>query len=406
MVVTVEREGGVLERGTTNTPLRASPGDGVPADPGTRTISAGRLVELDGLRGLAAVSVMSYHWLLVDPAVSYGPASGPLTSGMNWLNATPLRALVAGPQMVLLFFVLSGMVLALPRLAGRGAPYGRYLLTRVLRLYPAAWTATALAALALLVLPSHAEIGLSPWVNAQFTAPLPTSDLFHYVGLVVPFNPSRLDGALWSLEQELRVSLVLPLLVVLVRRCRPLLTLALAVALIVDGTASTTLITSWTWTRIVVGCFLLGILLARHREALNGVWAGVSTPWRWLVGLGIVLSFWIPTRSTAGIVDQFHVGNLIPIVGACAAIVVAQGHGMRRRLRARLPTWLGRISYSLYLVHLVVLHLLVGLRPAGVPAIALAPAGIVISLGLATLLQRHVEAPASALGHRLGRRTA
>ena len=130
-----------------------------------------RLVELDGLRGLAALSVVCFHWLLTDPAFAIDPGSGPLTSGMNWLNETPLRALVAGPEMVLLFFVLSGMVLALPRLAGRGATYGRYLLSRALRLYPAVWAVTAIAALALLVEPGDTHGRLAPSGSPGSSAP-------------------------------------------------------------------------------------------------------------------------------------------------------------------------------------------------------------------------------------------
>jgi peptidoglycan/LPS O-acetylase OafA/YrhL len=168
---------------------------------------------------------------------------------LNWLYATPLGAFVAGQQMVLLFFVLSGMVLAIPRFSGRQAPYGRYLLTRALRLYPAAWTAAALAALVLLLVPMHSESGLTAWVRLQLGAPLPASSVLHFVGLILPFDPSRLDGPLWSLEQELRLSLMLPLLVLLVRRYHRVGIIFLAVILIIEGTAATTDLASWSWTR-------------------------------------------------------------------------------------------------------------------------------------------------------------
>jgi len=198
---------------------------------------------------------------------------------MNWLNATPLRALVAGPEMVLLFFVLSGMVLALPRLAGHGASYGRYLLTRVLRLYPAAWVVTAIAALALLVEPAHPQAGLSTsWLANEFSAPINPADAFHYVGLIVPFDPTRLDGVLWSLELERRASLLLPLLVWFACRCGPVVTLVSAIALIVYGTTASLAAASWIWTTVVIGCFLLGILL--HATATRSTGRGQPCqPW-------------------------------------------------------------------------------------------------------------------------------
>jgi peptidoglycan/LPS O-acetylase OafA/YrhL len=381
-------------------PRRASPGDGGSAAAGVRATIGRRVVELDGVRGLAALAVMGGHWLAVVPHRAAGPVNGPLTSGLNWLLGTPLQAFVAGGQMVILFFVLSGMVLALPRLAGRQIPYGRYLLTRALRLYPAAWAATALSALVFLVLRPHTEPGFTTWLRVQLDAPIPSAGVFHFTGLIIPFDPSRLDGPLWSLEQELRLSLLLPLLVLLVRRYHSLVVFFIAVVLIVEGTASSTVLASWAWTPVVGGCFLLGVLLARHRERLNHLWAGMSKPARRLAGLGMVLSFWIPTRFASYVfVDRLAL-NLIPALGACAVIVAAQGPGLRQRLRTRVPAWLGRISYSLYVVHIVVLHLLLGVRPAGLPVIDLAPAGIVLSLGLATLMQRYVEAPALALGRR------
>jgi peptidoglycan/LPS O-acetylase OafA/YrhL len=85
-------------------------------------------------------------------------------------------------------------------------------------------------------------------------------------------------------------------------------------------------------------------------------------------------------------------------------VVAAQGHGVRERLRTRVPAWLGRISYSLYVVHIVVMFLLLGALPPAVAVIDVAPAGIVLSLGLATLLQRFVEAPAIALGRHVAHR--
>ena len=400
-VVGTETKGGPASAG------KHGPGDRVasvePNGSGSTTPRAhakapARLVELDGLRGLAALSVVCYHWLLTDPAVAVGPATGSLTSGMNWLNGTPLRALVAGPEMVLLFFVLSGMVLSLPRLAGRGVSYGRFLFARAMRLYPAAWAVTAIALLGLLVEPTHTETASSTiWLAREFAAPIRSLDAFHYVALIFPFDPTRLDGPLWSLELELRACVLLPLLVWLVCRCGSRIAFVAAVALIVHGTTASLVQTSWIWTEVVIGCFLLGILLARHRDSLNHAWAGASTSVRRLAGLAILMSFWLPTRGIDGRVGSLPIGYLVTILGACALIVAAQGPRTGGWLSGRVPAWLGRISYSLYLVHTVVLKLLVTAAPAGTPPIALAPAGIAISLALATLLQRAVEAPAIRL---------
>ena len=278
---------------------------------------------------------------------------------------------------MILFFVLSGMVLALPRFAGKKIPYDRYLLARALRLYPVAWAAAGLAVLVFLLVP-HALPGSTPWLRNQFNAPLPSFSVFDFIGMVFPFDPTRFDAPLWSLEQELRLSVLLPLLVLLVRRYHAPVMFLVATLLIVEGTASTQMLSSWRWTPVAAGCFLLGILLARHRESLNDLWAGTSALARVLVGLGILLSFWIPERFSHLGLDNRFLFNLIPALGGCALLVAAQGPGLRRRLSTRVPAWLGRISFSLYVVHFVVLRLLLGLAP-GVPVIDIAPAGIALS---------------------------
>src|SRR5437899_2546960 len=90
-----------------------------------------RLAALDGLRAVAAGSVLVYHcWLFSSPArLSWN--LGPLTTFMQPLQAG-----------VVLFFVLSGFLLYLPiarSIVGGGAKPStrRYLRNRALRILPA-----------------------------------------------------------------------------------------------------------------------------------------------------------------------------------------------------------------------------------------------------------------------------
>src|ERR1700759_1595519 len=91
----------------------------------------GRLHALDGLRGLAALGVVLLHvWL-------YTGANDPdknLTTDL-WMGE--LRVCV------LLFFVLSGFLLAQPWVAGRPPKLGRYIVRRAARIAPAYWLALA-----------------------------------------------------------------------------------------------------------------------------------------------------------------------------------------------------------------------------------------------------------------------
>src|SRR6185437_17122993 len=83
-----------------------------------------RLRSLDGLRGIAAGVVLLHHLSMTIPAVSNGydnSANLELFSPAWWLVASPLKIFVAGPEFVLVFFVLSGYVLTLAPLKARTA---------------------------------------------------------------------------------------------------------------------------------------------------------------------------------------------------------------------------------------------------------------------------------------------
>lgn len=100
-----------------------------------RTAGA-RFLELDGLRGIAAFTVILHHFCC-----------------MYDLKEKPyLLPLVAGHSAVLLFFVLSGFVLSLPFWnKGTFGRYDAYLVRRIFRIYVPYVAAVGLAAVGMLL---------------------------------------------------------------------------------------------------------------------------------------------------------------------------------------------------------------------------------------------------------------
>ena len=93
-------------------------------------------------------------------------------------------------------------------------------------------------------------------------------------------------------------------------------------------------------------------------------------------------------------------------VGSSGIILSAIGFGpFRSFLNARVSQFLGRISFSLYLIHVPILATL---------AYALGDAqwwlvgiiGLPLSLAAATVFHRYVELPSQRLAHRVGARAA
>ena len=62
------------------------------------------------------------------------------------------------------------------------------------------------------------------------------------------------------------------------------------------------------------------------------------------------------------------------------------------------PLWLGRVSYSLYLTHVIVLVTVVRLLPASLPLEARLAGGVAMSLAFAGLFWRLVEDPSGRFG--------
>src|ERR1035438_6360232 len=84
-----------------------------------------RFKSLDALRGLAALVVVFHHLMLSLPDA--------LRDDLRYID---LPLLMGGRFAVMLFFVLSGFVLALPYFAGTNSAYSPYLVRRFCRLYP------------------------------------------------------------------------------------------------------------------------------------------------------------------------------------------------------------------------------------------------------------------------------
>jgi peptidoglycan/LPS O-acetylase OafA/YrhL len=182
-----------------------------------------RLAEIDGLRGLAALSVLLYHaWLYTRPKVIGARADG------LWQPA--VHELRLG---LVLFFVLSGFLLYGPwvgaALAGERRPrLGSYLWHRAARIVPAYYVAL-LGSIALLW-----GLGAAEGVRLPHPGELPLFFIFAQNYSNGPLM--SLDPPMWTLCVEVSYYVLLPLVGWLAwavgggRRHQAVLPLALLVA--------------------------------------------------------------------------------------------------------------------------------------------------------------------------------
>lgn len=367
---------------------------------------------LDSVRGIAAVTVLLHHAAMTFPGggehrqeiVAQG-----INSHQGWLYATPLRLAVSGPAAVLLFFVLSGFVLTLNLNSARQPSYGAFAIARFSRIWIPFAIAIMIASVLSFCLAARSVPGVSPMFLHNWSQPVTGGHIARH--LAMTGSAVDLDGPMWSLIHELRISFVFPLLLILTRRFNALSLIGSAlmsfVCIWLIGPAGIAgHVATFLQTATYAYFFVIGILVAIHADKICRFLGSLprgALALMWVIALG-GLSF-SPTDTSH--VATIGNGLLLMMSGLSAGLIIALcliGGWAERLLMASAPRFLGRISYSLYLTHMIVmatvLHVVAGVWPLTVSFAIILPLTFVI----ADLSQRYVEAPSQRLGKFLAER--
>ncbi|MBF8191173.1 acyltransferase [Nonomuraea sp. K274] len=376
-----------------------------------------RLAWLDALRGIGALAVVWEHLT---------------TWAMPWLRPTSINVGVYG---VLVFFLVSGYII--PVSLERHGDLRAFWIGRLFRLYPLYLAVIALA------------LALAWWIPIRAAVPRDASAVAaHATMLIDVVGVGGVLNTMWTLSYEMVFYLVVAALFVTgVRDRRGLLPLLFGLVSIVTGVLVTgpTLSGGWpawlSFAAFAVG--LAAVIAGRARTVaacLLGVMAlalvllGGGVPWFGAAILAVMFAGTAIHRWERGEGPLWPVGiaallvALTPLWAVNAgwwwvqpdvwgltivltAVSFAAAMAWRHRRVPALLTWLGAISYSLYLVHLPIL--LVLMRVAGEMRRAPLPAQLGVGvLFLAVLLPgswltyRYIEQPARRLGRRLTGRYA
>ncbi|MDQ3632467.1 MAG: acyltransferase [Actinomycetota bacterium] len=363
------------------------------------------------MRGIAAFSVLLHHSALAFPVIYDDTRADGLTT-VNALKYTPLHAFFAGNPAVIVFFVLSGLVLAIPFVEGRGNGYRAFIVKRVCRLWPPYAVAVAAAFLLAATIGGSGLSGMSGWFNEKWQDPITAASIAEHASLVASFDNNVFNPVIWSLVHEMRVSLVFPALVLatVLLGWKRGLTLALLISCIGVLARSGIGGGDYWGTLKYLPCFVVGILLAVHRKALGALIERLSSRMTAALAAAALLAyswpFWVNSDWFPGpLARAVHtpVTDLVAILlGATVLILLAQRPGRAQSaLLSRVPQFLGRISYSLYLLHVVVLLTVLHVFGGVVQPVLLLPIVWVVAIVLADVMQRVVERPSQNLGRHL-----
>jgi peptidoglycan/LPS O-acetylase OafA/YrhL len=366
---------------------------------------AERIAHLDALRGLAALAVVWSHFVAAYRI--------PRSVG-QYVTNTPLHALWDGPAAVSFFFVLSGLVLT-RRYFVEPARFsdGRFSLagfcaSRVCRIWLPLLAVLVLswAAWATVFQPGLATVPPgSRWLQEHWVYQVTPGRFLYEAMILLPRRDPRLIPQDWTLTAELSVSFLIPLMVWLALRRVSWLVFFGAVLILVFRLPGYLL------------HFVLGILLAHSYDRVGARVAALGTGGRLALGIAALLlysfRYTVPPR-VPGVFGDNAIWAVTAFGAAGIIALFAGSPGLRRAFSGPKLLWLGRISYSLYLCHFLVLmcampwvlRTLEGLALGNGMAVRLLALALfsALSVLLAAILYEWVEAPSTALGRRLERR--
>jgi len=346
----------------------------------TREAPQARFVFVDGLRGLAALAVALLH-VAREPLSDVSPLAGSIVS--------------RGTLGVWVFFVISGFVIAhtLGRVPMTLTTAGRFLVRRMARLDPPYWASIVLTLVV---------AGLSAAVIPGRRLEMPSVATIgaHLVYMQYILGIGSVSDVYWTLCLEIQFYLLLVLLIALKQRAERATTETLAMAAVFGP--------------VLLGSFFFAIgVLPTPQGGCFPFWYAFAVggaAQRVVAGRG-----WgaLGVAAATSLIISVITGRLEGTVAAVTAVAIAIGHA-----RGQLGTWLswrpfqylGRISYSLYLIHGAV-----GARGANLVArffpatpgwrVVCAGIGMAMAIAAADVFWHLFERPSIELGRWLARST-
>ncbi len=367
---------------------------------------------LDSLRGIAALIVLIGHYMMVFPA--YESYRYELNSPfiVYLVKETPFRMFFSsGNESVILFFVLSGFVLYLS-ITNNKFHYSTYIIKRICRIYVPYLVAILIAITVKLLLSHHDMPFISNWFSKSWTTSETAALLLKHLFFIGQYNTNAYNNVIWSLVHEMRISIIFPLLIFLFIRkklrhsllCFIVLTLSSIMGLYLFGSGMklTSILLSFHYITI----FFMGALLAKYRQVLfDHTLKMRKTIKIVLLMIAMICFLYEGMIGEIDFLNNYIFRDYVVSCGVCIFLIMSvSSRTFSSILKYRVLTLLGKISYSLYLYHLIVLFSFMYLFYDKLPTILILILSLLFSLLLSSLSYLFVEKPCINLGRYLTRR--
>ncbi|MBI1274131.1 MAG: acyltransferase family protein [Alphaproteobacteria bacterium] len=390
-----------------------------------------RLVGLDAMRSIAVICVFLVH---IDFAWQG-------RSTADWWHLFPFSSLFNTVAIISALYILSAYVLALPFFGGRAPAVLPFMVKRFCRLYIPLVTTTLLVFFLYhitntLVLDRYWVLSdggqiMSSYPHVEptelfaddainrilmlgvfYVMPTPSSweHVLDLLSLAGTSSSTTLNSVVWSLVHEIRLSMVFPALIILCRDTRRALLVAAALytaasaAIVVTGDSDMWLHqtenfwVSWLITLRFAAFFIIGILLAKHSPVLAER-IGKMARWK-------ILATWLLVVSVFALPDYHVLAPLFAFAISVAVCLCVHSAGTQKILECTPLPWLGKTTYSFYILHLSLLAMVMQKMAGQFPYGAVCLTALVFTFVLSTAHYYTVELWSIKIGRRLGRMAA
>jgi peptidoglycan/LPS O-acetylase OafA/YrhL len=306
---------------------------------------------------------------------------------------------------------LSGFVLTCS-LVVTPTPYKNFVIKRIFRIYPAFILVILVSYCLHCMIGNHPAATATEFLKRECNPVLSMTLLVQHLLMIGTKAAMRLDGVMWTLVYEMRISLIFPVILLSVMWYRwwavlwyLLLSIGcteflfFATVKIASGGDDASFTATVLETGFFIIFFAVGAYLAIEREQVSCHIARLS---QWRKALLFVATIYCVYKGVdyyspwGAASDYFHGA------GACGIIALAMGvPKFAKVLTHKITIWLGRISYSLYLVHLPILYAVSQTFAKSWNPLSVTIVTVAFSLIAAELLATTIEFPFIKLGKRL-----
>ncbi|MCI2257061.1 acyltransferase [Domibacillus sp. PGB-M46] len=366
-----------------------------------------RIEQLDSIRGLAAFVVFMCHLPLIPILKDELSISGNI--------ALRASGLVNGHGSVILFFVLSGFVLSIPFFNKKEIDYTPYLIKRIFRIYTPYLVAITFAIILSQLFWNIKVDEIGKW--PLWETPLNLNLIIEHIYLIGNIHSEPFNGVIWSLIHELRISLIFPFVLLLVNRLDWKLNVIVCCFLsevsglnnVFGFQVSNGYHITYFHTIHYLSIFILGALLAKHRTEILSFYytKSVSIKCTFLI---ISFLMYNLSETLTGLIYRLTEYKIISVyslmiveygmaLGSLGILLTAIGSSKISKVLMKRPiSFLGKISYSLYLYHLPVLKACIYLFHKILPIWVICVVAVPLVLIVSSLSWYCIENPSMKLG--------